>query len=91
MAVVSVIVRGVEYCIPQEIWSVACETFRQQYAKGADVPTLARRIAQELMPVSSEDPFGEERLRRCLLSHFGRRGGKRRVSLPKQEQQLLLF
>lgn len=88
---VAVKCRGLVYWIPTRIWFVARETFRQQYKRGVDVPTLARRIAHDLMPQSEEDYFSEERLRRCLLAHFGRKGGKFRASLPNQPQQLTLF
>lgn len=90
---IEVKVRGVTYCIPEEIWTVACETFRQQYARGVKVVPLARRISAELMPASFDDPFSQERLTRCLLSHFGKKGGKKklRVSLPHQDTQLTLF
>lgn len=96
MAMVSVTVRGATYFIPQEIWVVALRTFEQQYKRfGGSVPQLARAVASELMPVGSWDPFSEERLTRCLLSHFGKRGGKKkkvlRASLPKCEKQLTLF
>lgn len=88
--VVAITVRGVTYHLSATVWRLARETFRQQYQKGVDVPTLARRIARELMPQTEEDYFSEERLRRCLLSHFGKRGG-RRASLPHQGNQLSLF
>lgn len=82
MSTVAITVKGVEYHIPEEIWRVACRTFEQQYSKGWARPPgsiwgLANRIASDLMPARHEDPFSEERLTRCLLSHFGKHGGKK--------------
>lgn len=79
------------YTIPAEVWRTATVTFDQHYRRGIDVPALASRIAAELMPASRQDPFSEERLRRCLLSVKGRRGVQKRQRVSKEGQQASLF
>ena len=98
MRTVVIEVRGVEYHLDEKVWTLARRTFEQQYPtwkrEKRKVVDLARMIAADLMPASFDDPWSQERLTRCLLSHFGRKGGKKKgsqASLPRVTGQLVLF
>lgn len=76
---------GMTYAFPGEVWRAAVVTFDQHYRKGTDVPRLCSQIAADLVRDEQFDPFGRERLRRCLLSVKGKRGAQAKV------QQASLF
>lgn len=79
---------GMTYYIPTPIWTAALVTFDQHYKPGTNVPALARRIAADLIADDRYDPFGRERLTRCLLSAKGRRPGKPPATPPSAQGTL---
>lgn len=92
MKVVEIEVKGQPYAVPFEIWAAAVVTFDQHYKPGIDVRSLCRQIGDDLMPVTRHDPFGSERLARCLMSVKGRAGGlKTAANRQKTKTQRDLF
>lgn len=79
---------GMTYAIPTPLWRAAVVTFEQHYRKGVDVRGLARGIAADLIADDRHDPFGRERLARCLLSEMGKRKPGRPPSPPSGQGTL---
>lgn len=78
------------YSIPRKTWDRAIEMFDQEY-RGSNAIELAKKIAGQLMPSNREDPYREERLWKCLLSHKGKAANKKKTKQEPRDKQQELF